>query len=230
MRPEVVDHRLDRAERDVIPQPLLRPVDRQDLALVVGRVRAPERLLGDRRRPEVGVVEDRPAVAAVDERRRQVRLPDSLRKPRAAGPDAELMLQLVGHPDELGDPITLGQGGEDRLVPAAADDLHLLPRHERGEPIEERRPLRPEPGEQRAGVVEGEADAGVPLQRLEHRQIGLLVRLRDHPAEVAHRLVVVEGEGKANAPHRDVRLHWGPCRRNHLDTGSGRCYGPKPVC
>ena len=81
--------------------------------------------LGDRRGPEVGVVEDRPAVAGRDERRRQVRLPDPLGEPGAARPAAEHALELVGHPDELADPVALGQRGEDRLVPAAADDLDL---------------------------------------------------------------------------------------------------------
>ena len=109
-----------RGERDPVAEALLGAEDRQDLALVVGRVRAPERLLGDGRRPEVGVVEDRPVVAGGDERRRQVRLPDALGEPRSARPRAEQRLELVGHPDELADPVALGQGGENRLVPAAA--------------------------------------------------------------------------------------------------------------
>ena len=60
---EVADDVVDLRERDPVAEALLGAEDRQDLALVVGRVRAPERLLRDRGGPEVGVVEDRPLVA-----------------------------------------------------------------------------------------------------------------------------------------------------------------------
>ena len=113
---------------------------------------------GDRGRPEVGVVEDRPLVAGRDERRRQVGLPDPLGEPGAARAVAEQSLQLVGHPDELADPVALRQGREDRLVPAAADDLDLAAPDEAGQPVEELGPLGPQPGQQGTGVVEREAD------------------------------------------------------------------------
>ena len=71
------------------------PKTRQELALVLGRVRAPEVLLGDRRGAEVGVVEDRPVVAGGGQRGRQVRLPDALGEPGAARPAAERRLELV---------------------------------------------------------------------------------------------------------------------------------------
>ena len=86
----------------------------------------PQRVvLGDRRGPEMGVVEDRPVVARGDQRRRQVGLPDALGEPRATRSPAERRLELVRHPDQLADPIALRQRGEDRLVPAPADDLDL---------------------------------------------------------------------------------------------------------
>jgi hypothetical protein len=44
--------------------------------------------------------------------------------------------------------------------------------------------------------VEGDPDARVTLEGLDHGQVGALVRLRDHPAEVADRLVVVERQGQ----------------------------------
>jgi hypothetical protein len=40
--------------------------------------------------------------------------------------------------------------------------------------------------------VEGEVDARVVLEGLEHRQVGALVGLGNHPAEVADGLVIVE--------------------------------------
>jgi hypothetical protein len=40
--------------------------------------------------------------------------------------------------------------------------------------------------------VEGEADAGMALEGLEHRQVGVVVRLGDHPAEIPDGLVVMK--------------------------------------
>ncbi len=124
---QVADDVVDLGERDPVAKALLGAEDGQDLALVVGGVRAPQVVLGDGRGPEVGVVEDGPVVAGRDERGRKVRLPDALREPRATRAATERRLELVGHPDQLPDPVALGQGGEDRFVPAAADDLDLAP-------------------------------------------------------------------------------------------------------
>src|SRR5439155_1374571 len=147
----------------------------------------PQCFLRDRGGPEVGVVEDRPAIAAVDEGGRQVGLPDPLGQPGALRSDAELALELVGHAAALGDPVTLGEGGEDRLVPPAADDLDLTAGDERREALEEFGPLDAEPGQQRAGVVEGDVHAGMAVEGVEHRQVGPLVGLGDDPAEVAEK-------------------------------------------
>jgi hypothetical protein len=191
---EVADHVVDLGERDPVAETLLRPEDGQDLALVVGRVRPPQVVLGDGRRPEMGVVEDGPVVAGRDEGRRQVGLPDALGEPGAARPAAEGRLDLVGHPAELADTVALGQGGEDRLVPAAADDLDLAALGKGGEAADELGPLGAEPGKEGAGVVEGDADPGMTLEGADHREVGPVVGLGDHPAEVADGLVIVEGQ------------------------------------
>jgi hypothetical protein len=196
---EIVDDVVDLRERDPVAEPLLGAEDRQHASLVVGRVRAPERLLGDRRCPEVGVIEDRPVVAGGRERRRQVRLPDAFRQPRPARPPAEQRLELVGHPDELADPVTLRQGREDGLVPAAPDDLDLAPLHEAGKAVDERRPLRPDPGEERPAVVEAEADAGIALERLEHRQV--------RPVETSARPTQPPTIGGQKASASEIRWH-----------------------
>ena len=39
------------------------------------------------------------------------------------------------------------------------------------------------------------------LERVDHRLVGLLVDLGDDPAEVADRLMVVEGQGQRDAPN-----------------------------
>ena len=191
---QVVDDVLDRPPRDPVAQPLLGAEDRDRTALVLGDVRAPQVVLGDRRGPEVRVVEDRPGVAARGERGGQVRLPDPLGQPRAGRPRPEHLLDLVGHPAELPDAVALRQRHEDRLRVAAAHDLDLAAIGEDPQPRDERRALRAQPVEQRPAVVERDADGRVALERVDHRQVRLLEDLRDDPAEVADRLVVVEGE------------------------------------
>jgi hypothetical protein len=122
---KVADDIVDIGERDPVAQSLLGAEDGQELALIVGRIRAPERLLGDGGRTKVSVVEDRPAVTRGHERRRQVRLPDAFREPGTARPPAEECFKLIAHAHELAHPIALRQRGEDRFVPAATDDLDL---------------------------------------------------------------------------------------------------------
>ena len=61
-----------------------------------------------------------------------------------------------------------------------------------------------DPVEEGAAVVEGELDARVALERLEHRQIGALVGLGDDPAEVADRLVVVERQCQSDPPRHTL--------------------------
>ena len=196
---EVADDVLDVPERDPVAQALLGPEDRQQPALVLGRVGAPQVRLGDRGRPEVLVVEDRPAVARADQRRRQVRLPDALGQPRPERTPAGDPLDHLGHPRELVDPVLLGQRGEHGLVQAAAEDLDLAAVDQRAQPLEEGGSLGRQPLEQRARVVQREPDARVALEGRDHRQVGLLVHLGEHPAEVADRLVVVDGEGERDA-------------------------------
>ena len=47
--------------------------------------------------------------------------------------------------------------------------------------------------------VEGEANAGVLLEKVEHRQVGIAVGLLDDPVEVADGLVVMENKHEADS-------------------------------
>ncbi len=198
MLPEIADHVVDLAERDPVAEALLGPEDRQEPALVIGRVGAPQAGFRDRGRPEVGIVEDRPAVARPGQGAWQVGLPDPLRQPCPTGPDSGDPLELIGHPLELANPVPFGQRGEDRLVVTAAEQLDPARADQRPDPLDELRLVPAQPVEERPRVVQGEADRRVPFDRLEHRPIGLLVDLADHPAEVADRLVVVDREGEGD--------------------------------
>ena len=154
VRPEMLDDLLDVAERNQVAQALLGAEDGQPPALVVGRVRGPVLFVGDGRRPEMGVIDDRPRIARIDERGRQRRLPDALRQPCARGTAACHPLQFVGHANQLGTPVAIRQRREDRLVPAAADELDLAPRDEPEHRIDECGALGLEPLQQRAAVME----------------------------------------------------------------------------
>ena len=191
---QVLDDILDRSPRDPVTQPLLGPEDGDRTALVLGDVRAPQPVLRDRGGAEVRVIEDRPGVPARRQGCGQVGLPDPLGQPRARRPRPEHRLELVAHPAELPHAIALRQRHEDRLRVAAPHDLDLAATGEHAKPVDEGRALLAHPVEQRAAVVQGDPHRRVALERLDHRQVRLLVDLRDDPAEVADRLVVVEGE------------------------------------
>jgi hypothetical protein len=163
VRLQVCDDVVDVAERDSVAQPLLRPEDRQQRALVLGHVRAPQGLFGHRCRPEVGVVQDRPAIPGAGDGHRQVRLPDALGEPGPGRTDANEPLDLVGHAPQLAHTIAIRQRDEHRLRPAAAHHLHLAPRDEGTQPDHEVRPFGADPLEERPRDVERDADAGMPL-------------------------------------------------------------------
>ena len=179
----------------------------------------------DGRRAEVRVVEDGPAIAAGDEGRRQVRLPDALGEPGAGRPSAEEALEFVAHASKLPDPVALGQRGEDRFVVAAAQDLDLLAGDEGMQSFDEVGPLGGEPGQQRAGVVERQPYPVMTLQRLEHREIGLVIDLGEDPAEVPDRLVVVEREGQRDAGRHRAQRRLGGDRGASRGVADGDARG-----
>ena len=111
-------------------------------------------------------------------------------------------------------PVALGQRREDRLVVAAAQELHLAARDEAAQPVEQVGALGARATRSSGpGVVERDPDAGMALQRLDHRLVGLVVDLVEHPAEVADRLVVVDRQGERDrGGHRSARRR--SCRRD----------------
>ncbi len=150
------------------------------------------------------VVENRVGVAGVGQVGRQRRLPDSFRQPRAARRHAEAALDVGAHPRQLAVPVTLGECREDRLEHAAAQDLDLVALDQRAQPIERLGLVGRHPFQQRTRVVQREADRRVLFEGTDHRLVRLLEYFRDHPPEVAHRLVVVDDQGERD-PRRQPR-------------------------
>jgi len=91
------------------------------------------------------------------------------------------------------------EDGQDRLVEAAGQELHLPGRHGLAEEIECLAPLGAQPGEQAARAMHAEADLGAAADELEKRPVGALGRLRQHRVEVADRLVIVDAETERQA-------------------------------
>ena len=107
-----------------------------------------------------------------------------------------MRLEGARHRSQLGDPVALGEGGEHGLIEAPAQQLDLVPGHQPAEALEELRALGGHPFQQRAGVVEREAHAGMAFDRLDHRAVRPVADLGEHPAEVADRLMVVDRQGQ----------------------------------
>ena len=109
------------------------------------------------------------------------------------------------HPAELADPVTFGKRREHRLVVGAAEDLDLVAFDQRAETVDRIGSFGDQPIEQGPRVVERQPDVRVPLERIDHRRVGLLEDLREDPAEVPDRLMVVECERQRDARRRHDR-------------------------
>ncbi len=144
------------------------------------------------------VVQAGPLVAGVGQVERQRRLPDALGQPGPAWPLPESRLQFVSHPHQLAVAVAVGERDQDRLVVAAADDLDLATIDEPADLVDRLGLVGGHPLQQRPGVVKAKANPRMPLQGVEHRRVGVLVDVLDHPAEVADRLVVVDDERERN--------------------------------
>ena len=87
-------------------------------------------------------------------------------------------------------------GNQDRLVEAAADQLHLPARGQFAQMVEKLRMALLEPFEQRTGIVQAHANAGMPRQAIDKGQIGALVGLFEDGIEIADRLMGVDQENE----------------------------------
>ena len=190
------------AERDPVAQALLGAEDRQQAGPGPRSCRRPTgSSSGIDGRAEVLVVEDRPAGSR---RRRAPSAGPAPRRARRATRRAAAGRRSASttsrHPRQL---VRRGRARAARRGPARTG-RRPGSRPGRGRPARRSRsrnvgPLGRQPLEQRARVVQRQPDARVALERLDHRQVGLLVDLGEHPAEVADRLVVVDGEGERDA-------------------------------
>ena len=123
---QVVDDLLDVAERDPVAEPLLGAEDAsgagpgpRSCTAPTGPPRGSPPPGNGRRRGSSSRSRPRPARSAGPAPRR---VRPATRRP---GRRPNSRLELVAHPAQLADPVALRQRREDRLVVAAAEDLHL---------------------------------------------------------------------------------------------------------
>ncbi len=145
----------------------------------------------------MAVVEQGEAHARVDDGAREAGLPHALGEPHALGSRAEVTLEVIGHHDDLSDGVAFGEDREHRLVEAAAEQLDLTVVDEPPEPREVIGAMRLDPLEQRAGVVERGLHRRVRGERVDDTRVAALVRVDEHLAEIALRLVVVDRKEEA---------------------------------
>ena len=201
-RPQIGEHVLHRPPGNQVAQPLQARKDRERHPRLLGEVVAEQLRLGEPHGAEVGIVHDRVPDARFAERTGQVRLPDPLGEPEALRGDPKLDGDVAGQLLDLAALVRIGEDREDRFVVAAGQHLDLPAGGERADPLEEVGPVGSQPVEQRPGVVEREADSGMPFQGAEHGRVRPVRRLGDDMVEVADGLVVVDGERQDEGMHR----------------------------
>ena len=201
-RAQEFDGLLGRAERDQIAQLLEDREHRDPRALLFGREMPGEVPVRHAGGVEVLVVDQRGAHSGGGERPGQPGLPDPLGQPQTLGRGPEALRQEPREPGDLAQLVGIGNGGQDRLIVAAGQQLQLsAPRHGPGA----RSVLgmvRLEPVPQDARVVERERDFRMTVPGLEHRQVGALCGFLEDRVEIPDRLVIVEREQERDLLHR----------------------------
>ncbi len=102
-----------------------------------------------------------------------------------------MIFDEIAQTADLFDPIFVRNGDQNRLVKSAAHDFHLAARRERGDLLNIFGMLLGQPFEQRAGIMQPQADARVPRHALHKRQIGMLIGAFHHLVKIADGLVRV---------------------------------------
>ena len=226
---EMIDRLFRGPEGDDIPEPLAHREDRERRPVPLGEPVAVELILGKTGGLEVGVVEDRPLDPGAGEISGHARIPHPFRQPHAADPGVEAALEPGGVAADLADPIAWREHRQNRLVERPADNLDLAFVGQPRQPVEILRVVGVEPLGERAAGVDGDADAGVALEEIEERLVGILPGLFEDAIEVADRLMVVDHEDEPDGGgHAGPRRRRGPNRWRTALTPGGKASSGAP--
>jgi len=116
-------------------------------------------------------------------------------------PLPEALIDVAAELADLSQLVAVRDHRQDRLVVAAGQHLDLAALAQCAQALDIRRPVRGDPVKEAAGVVHRDAHAGMPLKRIEHRAVRLLVHPLDDETVVADRLMIVEDESQVQAGH-----------------------------
>ncbi len=126
---QVVNHLLDGSEGNQITKNLLPRDEAYGLAVIFRDVIGKKFLRFKAGREEVNVIKHGVADIGFRKHRSELWLPYTFGEPGARGALAEMMLEIVGKPDQLHPLVSGWDRNENGLVKAAADHFHLTVFH-----------------------------------------------------------------------------------------------------
>ncbi len=123
---------------------------------------------------------------------RKLRLPYTFGEPRSGRGRTKVADEVFAHARDLFGLILGRYGSENRFVKTTANQLDLAEAGELTQAIEEFRMALLEPFEERARVVQTEANGGMASDALNEREIGALVGLFKHAIEITDGLMTMD--------------------------------------
>src|SRR5487761_2615836 len=109
------------------------------------------------------------------QQRRKLRLPHPFSQPNSFGLNLEPRLKKLREPTNLFEGIVLWNGGQNGFVESASHQLHLPRRDRLTQQIKVLRMRVFNPLEQSARIMHGEPNARMSFERLQERQVGVLI-------------------------------------------------------
>ncbi len=194
--PKISDDVFDFAKRDQIAQRFLPRVKPHGLAAVFGDIDAEEFFRLEAGGEEMHVVDKGVSDVRGGKSGGKLRLPYALSKPCAGWSPAKVFLEISGQARNLFTLIFGRNRDEDRLVEAATDEFHLAGLDQFFEANEILWPVCLNPGKQRPGIVEAEANLRMLFEVLDERKIGGVVGLFEYVLEIATGLVRVNEQSE----------------------------------
>ena len=179
----------------------------QQLAVVLRQVGAVELVFHEAGVLEVEVIKDGVLHAGNGQIAGEGLLPNPLGHPQPLHVRAQAAFEPGGVRFNLADPVPRGDHRQNRLIERPADNFNPPAADEPRQPVDVVAVMLVEPFHQRAaGVQRNPQLGGIAFQEVQKRQIAILIRLLEDPAEIADWLMVVQNQAKAKRIHGAVNV------------------------